>query len=65
MGLTFWFYVALFVIASLLAIWFKYLEHKDENAFFDRLHNDPDFAEAYHELHKYDDWEDSGYFDGR
>lgn len=42
-----------------------WMEQQDLDRLAVRLATDPEFAEKYHEIHKYDDWEDSGYFDGR
>lgn len=37
---------------------------KEEAEHRERM-KDPEFARHWHEVHKNDDWEDSGYFDGR
>ncbi len=61
--LVFWliFATALGIIGIVVGV----LERRDARAFHERLRSDPEFARSYHEQHKYDDWEDMGYFDGR
>ena len=65
MSLEAWILISVLVFLALGFLVVKIAERRDENAFFDRMHNDPEFARRYHEDHKYDDWEDMGYFDGR
>lgn len=52
-------------IAIVFGIVCKWLELKEADAYVARLHSDPEFAKQQHEIHKNDDWEDLGYFDGR
>lgn len=56
---------SIMLVACLLGAYGLWQERKAERAYYARLASDPEFRRSQHEMRKYDDWEDQGYFDGR